>query len=132
MAGTVLFVGSAGVAGVPASQEMPQGFTTPIEADTGRGIRTGFAVMNLDAFETTLDISILAEEGGLVLAGQVLALPPLGRLSLFADEIPWSVDVDFTHLRGSLRVRSPGRIAAVAIQSRPAQFATLPVSPLKD
>ena len=44
-------------------------------------------------------------------------------------ELSWDEPVDFSHFEGLLRVRSGGKTAATVIQTRPGQFATMPVAP---
>ncbi len=53
-----------------------------------------------------------------------------GHLSLFVDQIPWSTQIDFSDFMGLIRVRPSGKIAATVVQTRPGQFATMPVAAL--
>lgn len=52
-----------------------------------------------------------------------------GHMALFVNQFDWSENVDFSIFQGLLEVVASGKIAATVIQSRPSQFATLPVSP---
>ena len=55
-----------------------------------------------------------------------------GHFAIFAGELAWESSVDLAGFVGIFRVHSTGRIAATAILTRPGQFATLPVTPLKE
>ena len=58
-----------------------------------------------------------------------VTLPMMGHLALFVTQFDWNQLVDFSAFEGILKVTSSGRIAATVIQTRPGQFATLPVTP---
>ena len=58
------------------------------------------------------------------------ALAPNGHLSQFIDEIPWDQEIDFSDFMGLIRVKPSGKIAATVVQTRPGQFATMPVAAL--
>ena len=49
---------------------------------------------------------------------------------MFIDEIPWDHAVDFSNFMGLIRVKPSGKIAATVVQTRPGQFATMPVAAL--
>ncbi len=55
------------------------------------------------------------------------ALAPNGQLSWFVDQIPWDHEIDVSDFMGLIRVKPSGKIAATAVQTRPGQFATMPV-----
>ncbi len=143
-AGVILFAGAGlGLAGVGSSVELPMGFSTPIEVRASSGINTGIAVQNVETDPVDLTFELLDPQGILLatsdgtVAGasvsptgiSVSPVPGLGHFSLFATELAWDMPLDFSDFRGTLRVLSNGRIAATAIQTRPGQFATLPVIP---
>ncbi len=145
-AGVILFAGAGlGLAGVGSSVELPMGFSTPIEVRASSGINTGIAVQNVETDPVDLTFELLDPQGILLATsdGTVAApgasvsptgisvspVPGLGHFSLFATELAWDMPLDFSDFRGTLRVLSNGRIAATAIQTRPGQFATLPVIP---
>ncbi len=145
-AGVILFAGAGlGLAGVGSSVELPMGFSTQIEVRTSSGINTGIAVQNVETDPVDLTFELLDPQGILLATsdGTVAApgasvsptgisvspVPGLGHFSLFATELAWDMPLDFSDFRGTLRVLSNGRIAATAIQTRPGQFATLPVIP---
>ncbi len=56
-----------------------------------------------------------------------------GHNALFVDEIEWEgtdgAELDFSDFLGVLRVESSSQLAATVIQTRPGEFATLPVVP---
>ena len=138
-AGVILFAGPGlGLAGVGSSEELPAGFTTPVEVRASPVINTGIAVQNIEPNPVTLTFELLDLQGNVVATsdGTVAAtgasvspLTGLGHFARFANELVWVPMVDFSNFRGTLRVSSNGRIAATAIQTRPGQFATLPVIP---
>jgi hypothetical protein len=128
LAGVIVFAGPLGLAGVPNSEVLAQGFTAPIIEKEPPLIRTGFAVMNLENQEIILQMELL-DEDGTVLATAELPLVAMGQLARYADEIPWVPQVKFTDFRGSIRVTTKGRTGAAVIQGRPQQLATMPVSP---
>jgi len=133
VSGVIVFGGVVGLAGVGASQQLVDGFVAPIETDAAAKTDTGLAFINLEDRETSLDVTLLDQEGGVVaeanLSGEN-ALRSLGHQALFATEIGWDRLVDFTRFLGTIQVRSDGAIAATVIQTRPGQFATMPVVPI--
>ena len=46
------------------------------------------------------------------------------------DQIPWSPQIEFSDFMGLIRVKPSGKIAATVVQTRPGQFATMPVAAL--
>ena len=137
--GVILFAGPGlGLAGVGSSEELPTGFTTPVEVQASPVINTGIAVQNIEPNPVTLTFELLDLQGNVVAnsdgtvaatGASVNPLTGLGYFARFANELVWVPMVDFSNFRGTLRVSSNGRIAATAIQTRPGQFATLPVIP---
>ena len=76
-------------------------------------------------------LQVLATDGqGELSAGSVSVSSDQPHAAIFIDEFEWSVPVDFSRFEGLLRVSSSGRIAATVIQTRPGQFATMPVAAL--
>ena len=100
-----------------------------METDAALVINTGVAVMNLEMDEVTLAAELIAVDGSVIATAQ-LKLVGMGHDAIFIDEFEWSVPVDFSRFEGLLRVSSSGRISATVIQTRPGQFATLPVAAL--
>ena len=130
LAGVIVFTGSRlGAAGVGSSAQLAGGFLAPMETDAALVINTGVAVMNLEMDEVTLAAELIAVDGSVIATAQ-LKLVGMGHDAIFIDEFEWSVPVDFSRFEGLLRVSSSGRISATVIQTRPGQFATLPVAAL--
>ena len=129
VAGVILFGGPTGLAGVGSSVAQTDGFTAPMETNSTSGINTGIAVMNLEEGAVSLDLQ-LCDRDGAVLASAPAMLPGMGHLAAFLSEFAWSPAVDFSDFEGTLKVTADGSIAATVIQTRPGQFATLPVVPL--
>ena len=131
LAGVILFGGSVGVAGVGISQVLSAGLVAPMETDGSGDINTGIAVMNVEQEPNRLQVT-LGDAQGSDLATAELTLPASGHQSLFVNEFPWqtekNVQLDFSNFRGLLTVSSSGRVAATVIQTRPGEFATLPVA----
>jgi len=129
LAGVILFAGpSVGAAGVGNSAKLEEGFVAPMETNGAQGINTGVAVMNLEAEAVTLDADLLGSEGQLMASAQV-RLDGRGHVALFVTDFQWDQPIDFSQFEGLLRVRAGGRTAATVIQTRPGQFATMPVAP---
>ena len=129
VAGVILFGGPTGLAGVGSSVAQPDGFTAPMETNSTSGINTGIAVMNLEEGAVSLDLQLCDREGA-VLASAAAVLPGMGHLAAFLSEFAWSPALDVSDFEGTLKVTADGLIAATVIQTRPGQFATLPVVPL--
>ena len=128
LAGVILFGGVVGLAGVGASVELPNGFVAPIKTNETNQINTGIAVVNLLDQLATVNLQLCDTEGQTLATGQ-LELAGNGHRALFVNEITWSVPVDFENFRGLLKAAVPTSIAATVIQTRPGEFATLPVAP---
>jgi hypothetical protein len=129
LAGHIIFGGAAGLAGVGQSPPLTSTFLAPVETRANGGIRTGIAVMNLEPEAVTLSIELF-DDRGVSLAETQVTLPEKGQMALYVDELDWTTEVDFSSFLGSLQVSPGGKVAATVIQTRPGQFATLPVVPL--
>ena len=129
VAGVILFGGPTGLAGVGSSSAQPHGFTAPMETNSASAINTGIAVMNLEEDTVNLDLQ-LCDRDGAVLASAAAVLPGMGHVATFLSGFAWSPAVGFSDFEGILKVTTDGSIAATVIQTRPGQFATLPVVPL--
>jgi len=131
VAGVIVFGGSAGLAGVGSSQVMRGGFLANIETDSNLQISTGFAVMNLDSGEGIVNLTLEDTNGSILARGQ-LTLKGMGHRALFVDQIEWTpetgVQLDFSEFRGLLRASVDGKMAATVLETRPGEFATLPVA----
>ena len=128
LAGVILFGGAFGVAGVGSSRVMTNGFVAPMESKTADSISTGVAVASLEAIPNTLQAS-LWDSAGKQLATAELTLAGKGHKALFVNEFTWVPKRDFSNFSGILKVQTTGRVAATVIQTRPGEFATLPVAP---
>ena len=79
------------------------------------------------AFALTLTAELLNSEGTVLNTAQ-LSLPSLGHTAIYLDQFAWNETTDLSSFEGLLRVSSDGRISATVIQTRPGQFATMPVA----
>ncbi|MEJ2077084.1 MAG: hypothetical protein P8020_06595 [Acidobacteriota bacterium] len=129
LAGVIVFSGTVGAAGVGSSPMITDGFSAPMETDLAHGLNTGIAVMNLGYVAAPLNLTLYDENGGFV--AQATTSSPLkinGHTARYVTDFNWDSDVDFARFRGSLRVSSPVPIAATVLQTRPGQYATMPVA----
>ena len=117
------------MAGVGHSMAQPNGFVAPMEVVGESDINTGVAIMNLENSSARLDLQ-LCDRDGSVLAQASIDLLGQGHLASFLPLFDWFPPVDFSAFDGLLKVTSTRELAATVIQTRPGQFATLPVVPL--
>lgn len=137
LAGVILFGGSVGLAGVGSSPVFPQGFIAPIEAELSKGINTGIAVRNTSFVILKLVFRLFDAEGKL-LATDTRSMLSLAHEALFVNQFDWvaepGVTLDFEGFQGVIKVTPDGDlgigVTATVVQTRPGQFATMPVSPL--
>ncbi|HEY3131541.1 MAG TPA: hypothetical protein VGL91_18945 [Acidobacteriota bacterium] len=120
--------GIAGVgAGIPAS-----GFITLVTRSVTGGLSTGVAVASTGS-PVILTFTLRSKNGELVSGGQTtMQLSANGHMARFIQEL--FPNADTREFDGTLTVTSDsGSIVATAIQlgSRPGEFTTLPVTPLK-
>ncbi|MEJ2083109.1 MAG: hypothetical protein P8Y94_13290, partial [Acidobacteriota bacterium] len=54
-------------------------------------------------------------------------LDPNGQKAVFVNELRWSPQMDLSDFQGLIEVTSSGRTAATVLQTRPRQYATMPV-----
>ncbi len=128
LAGVIVFKGEGiGSAGVGSSAEFAEGFLAPMETNVSTAIRTGVAMMNLEEEQLALTADLLDSDGTLLDSVQ-LSLASLGHLAIYLDEFDWDDSIGLDLFEGLLRVRSSGSISATVIQTRPGQFATMPVA----
>ena len=108
------------------------GFRAPLETDTAAGTNTGIAVLNTTDLDTVLDLTV-RDLDGTQLDTAVLMLGPGAHKALFLNEFAWQMDPDFSNFLGTLTaIPRSGSVTATVIQTRPGQFATLPVENLAD
>ena len=131
IAGTVLFSGEMGVAGVGAV-EATSNFMVPIESDLESGIRTGLALANPTAESVDFTLTLRGSDGVQLNGGTVMqSLPTRGQLAQFPDEMFADSGIDFSQFRGSLEVESEAEMIGMAIRLSPGEFATLPVTSIR-
>ena len=128
IAGVVVFSGNVGVAGIAAIQQLPFGFLAPISRKQSGGIDTGVAIANLEEHEITFSV-FLKDREGVAVAEANVTLEPRGQISRFVGEFDWDRALP-DDIEGTLQVVTTDRIGATALQVRPGQFSTVPVSPL--
>ena len=129
--GSVTVSSDIELAGVGASEVLRRGFAAPLESNTEEQINTGLAIMNLTAETVTLDLELVDPDGNVLATARLdgdSALAPSGHLSLFIDQIPWNAQINFSDFMGLIRVKPSGKIAATVVQTRPGQFATMPLA----
>ncbi|MFQ5738586.1 MAG: hypothetical protein ACE5JX_06200 [Acidobacteriota bacterium] len=128
IAGTVLFAGSFGVAGVGSVKPATR-FLAPIQSDSSAGVSTGVALANPQGFSVTVTLRLLDTSGQPVPDGTTsVNLRGHGHLARFPEEIFKDCAIDFSSFRGTLEVESEVAISAMAIRTSPGEFATLPVA----
>ena len=129
--GLVLFMGPFGLAGIPPSLPLPNGFRTVVETDAGRAVDTGISVVNIDKEATTLEISLLNLDGSLAAVAdpdnEALQIAGEGQQSLFVTDLSFSPPVDLSRFLGILSTTALHTVGATAIQTQPGEFAVLPV-----
>lgn len=131
LSGVIVFGGSFGLAGVPASDSFSNGFLGPVDVRLGQNIRTGVSIQNLQEEPVEVQLDLL-DNLGTVAATTSVEIPALGKLARFVDELEWDSAVDFQVFQGTIRSTPNGDISALMIQNRlvggVSQFATLPVT----
>jgi hypothetical protein len=127
LTGVILFDGSIGVAGVGNSVPLPDGFVAPMENNTASAINTGVALMNLETSPLAVTLELLGVQGNR-LATATAVIQAGGHLARFLGEFNFVPAVELSSFSGLLRVTSPGKLAATVIQTRPGEFATMPVA----
>jgi hypothetical protein len=127
LAGSVLFGGPVGLAGVASGSLLDGVFQVPVEVDASRGVNTGLAVAGQSEEATVLALELLAPEGT-VLASAEVELEPWGHSARFANEYEWTPPVSLDSFTGTIRVRVDHPVVATVLQTRPGEFLTLPVA----
>jgi hypothetical protein len=126
--GVLCFGGSFGLAGVDSSPAITTGALVPLDMDQVTGTSTGVALQNLEEYPVTFLVSLVDRSGAVLATAVPFILPANGHRALFPDQFQWSNFVDFTSLRGVLRVSTNnGKFAATVLLTRPGQLASLPV-----
>jgi hypothetical protein len=128
LSGVVVFGGSIGLAGVGASPAAGDGgFSAPMEVNSADGISTGIALMNLGNQPVTITLTLTDDDNSPLATGEIV-LAAMGHRACFLTEVEWDSEVDFSDFSGVLNATSDGTISATVIQTRPDQFATMPVA----
>lgn len=136
LGGVVLFAAPGlGIAGVGESQPLA-GFITPVRKITAQDLKTGVALANPEDKELVLEASLFDRAGNQVGETKNIPLSARGHFAGFIDEAKlFGLQGDF---EGTMVVKvAPGsqatRVLAVALDIgiNPAQFTTLPVTPLQ-
>ena len=125
--GVILFGGTAGLAGVGVSHLQTNGFVASVERRTAKEVNTGIAMMNPTAAAANYTLQ-LCDRDGKVLATAALGLAAMGHRAFFVDQVEWNVAVDLSDFEGLIKLKSTTPVAATVIQTRPGEFATLPVA----
>lgn len=127
--GVIVFGGDFGLAGVQSSDEFSRGFIGSVEIN-GSAIRTAIAIQNLEGSGVSLTLELLNQGGVRQALSPPIVIPLRGRVARFVDELFSGSGVDFSNFRGSVRLVSDEDVAAMMLQTRPGQLATLPVTEL--
>jgi len=122
LSGFVLFDGSIGLAGGPASKPL-RTFSAPVKS--GSGNYTGIALMGLGQ-DQTVQLELRSQQGNLV-AETSMVLGPKAHVAKFVHELAWDNPVDFSSFSGTLRARGTADFAATVILITPTGSAFLPV-----
>ncbi len=84
-------------------------------------------MMNLETEHLSLTADLPLSDGSLLDSVQ-MSLAPLGHQSIYLDEFDWNDLINLDLFEDLLRVKNTRRGSAIVIQTRPGQFATMPVS----
>ena len=125
--GVILFGGSVGLAGVPSNSVLTSGLIAPMETSTEGFVNTGVALMNLREEELTLQLELCDEDRNVLATAQVV-LAAGAQLARFVTELAWDTPPNFASFSGLLKAAFTGRLAAIVIQTRGKQFATMPIA----
>jgi hypothetical protein len=122
----------SGIAGVGGVVLPTSGFIIPATRSTSGNFSTGVAITS-NFLPATLTLTLRNKNGDPVTGGQVTQqLPANGHLAKFIQELFPTADT--REFEGTLTVTASGAtVAGTAIQlgSKPGEFTTLPVSPLR-
>lgn len=127
--GVIVFGGDFGLAGVQSSDEFSHGFMGPVES-VGSEVRTAVAIQNLENSSVSLTLELLSRGGEREALSNPVNIPARGRVARFVDELFADSGVDFSEFGGAVRLVSEEDVAAMMLQTRPDQLATLPVTEL--
>ncbi|UCF37051.1 MAG: hypothetical protein JSU96_20015 [Acidobacteriota bacterium] len=127
--GILRFGGPVGVAGVGAGSVIEDGLILPVEYSPSKGVNTGVAIAAGVAESVEIRLE-LRNPGGSLRATSEETISGQGHLAKFITEFDWTGGRVEGSFLGTLVVRSSGPVTAVALQTRPGEFVTLPVTAL--
>ena len=125
LAGTVIFGGSLGLAGVASSEPLRK-FVSPIA--TAPGMTVGVAMVGLEQ-DQTLELELRDSQGTLVTRASVF-LGAGTHIARLIDQFAWDSPPDFADFLGTLTAIGTADLAATVILQTSDELATLPVTPL--
>ncbi|HRV09349.1 MAG TPA: hypothetical protein P5568_12860, partial [Acidobacteriota bacterium] len=128
VAAGLLFSGAVGTAGVVPSPPLPEGALVPIEYAPAEAISTGVALANQAGTHCDLTLRLHDSDGNLLATAEPDSVPPLGHLARFVHEFEWSEPIPADFRFGLLEIIPTQPISVIALQTRPGEFATLPVA----
>ena len=99
-----------------------------MEVNSSKGVSTGVAMMNLEEYAISVDLT-LRDMDGRELAFAEVELAGMGHLARFVDQFQWDASIDFSNFEGILLAKASGKIPATVLQTYPSEFSTLPVVP---
>lgn len=129
LSGVVLFsapgLGSTGV----GDGRSLTGAITPVFRNTGTGLNTGVAVINIGSSTATVTLTLHRPDGTAAGAPVTKTVAVNGHFALFLDAL--FPGVDTSNFKGSLEIRGGGNsIVAMALRIGGGEFTTLPVASL--
>jgi len=128
--GVVRFqIPGVGIAGVGSTTSLTR-CLIPVRR-TAAGIRTGIALQNRAEGPVTVRLTLRDTSGATVAASNIENLPARGHIAKFVEELFPDVTGEF---EGTLSAEvTGGAVAATAIElgSKPGEFTTLPVTPIR-
>jgi streptogramin lyase len=128
--GNLIFRTARGLAAVHGSN-LSNRLLAPADISQVDGIDTGLAICNPNPYSAICTLRARAENGNLVTASQATVhLPANGQVAKFPAEFFSAQSSLLSHFRGSLEIQCDAMVAAIAIQTHPAELVTLPVSPV--
>ncbi|RPI28606.1 MAG: hypothetical protein EHM61_04525 [Acidobacteria bacterium] len=122
--GVIVFSGAFGVAGVGAAT-LTRHALVPVQMSAG--VRTGVAISTAAAVEVTLQLR--GEDGQeLANASTTLQLSKNGQKARYVEELFPNSGINLNSFRGTVEIKSPTAVAAMALLSSTGEMATFPVA----
>lgn len=133
LAGTTIYWGPAGAAGVGASADFGQGFVAPVRRVISQNISTGIAIMNLGGTPLDVKPELYKANGDYLCKGYSTRIDPYGQIAMMVDEFSWdlwgSEEDQLNDFTGLLKILVSGKAGATVLLTRPGEYATQPVMP---